>query len=109
MTTLDLRNATWDQIRATLRGRRVAAYEAWKLWGPGTTHDVAERSGMSILALRPRTTELMKLGFVDLIESAGGHEGIYAAVNEDIALERFEKARREERGEAAQLPLKLTA
>jgi hypothetical protein len=108
MKAIDFRNATWQEIRENLRGRRLAAHEAWLRWGPGTTHEVAERSGMSVLTLRPRTTELLQLGFVQLIE-AHGKEGMYAAVNEDIALERWTAARAAERAEGAQLPLQLEA
>lgn len=109
MKPIDLRNATWNEICETLCGRRLAAYEAWQQWGPGTTHEVAERSGMSVLTLRPRTTELCQLGFVALCGDVACKEGIYAAVPEDIALERFTAARAGQQQGAAQLPLQLTA
>lgn len=108
MKPIDARNATWTEIRAQLHGRRMHAYEAWQKWGPGTTHEVAERSGMSVLALRPRTTELVALGLVQMTDMAN-REGIYAAIPEDIALERFIARQEAQRSEGLQLPLKLEA
>lgn len=108
MKPIDFRNATWNEVLETLTGRRLAAYEAWQRFGPGTTHEVAERSGMSVLTLRPRTTELYQLGFVSLCGSEG-KEGLYAAVEEAAAMGRFEDRQRRERADAAQLPLRLGA
>ena len=106
MKPIDARTATWDEVRANLTGRRLAAYDAWKCWGPGTTHEVAERSGMSVLTLRPRTTELVQLGFVVMTEMAH-KEGIYQAVSEENAMDAFTTRQMELRGSASQLPLKL--
>lgn len=108
MKPIDFRNATWNDIREQLAGRMLVVYEAWQRYGPGTTREIAERSGLDILTVRPRTTNLFALGFVQLIEQAG-HEGIYSAVPEQIALENFTTHQREARAEGAQLPLRLGA
>lgn len=66
MKPVDFRNATFADLQARIVGQREAALAAWRVHGPGTTEEVAARSGMSILSLRPRTTELFQLGFVVL-------------------------------------------
>jgi len=106
MKPIDFRNATWNEVREQLAGRMLVVYEAWQKHGPGTTREIAERSGLDILTVRPRTTNLFALGFVHLVEQAG-HEGIYAAVPESAALEHFTQRQRDARADAAQLPLRL--
>lgn len=106
MKAIDARTATWDEIRSTLTGRRLAAYEAFQLCGPGTTREVAERSGHDILSLRPRATELLQLGFLVCEEVIDG-QGIYRALTEAAALKAYEDRRKT--GGPAQLPLKLNA
>ena len=92
MTPADLRNATWESIQPLLTGLRLAVLETWRLHGPGTTCQMAARSGLSILTFRPRTTELVQLGLLECI-GRSEHEGIYAAVPEADAREAFEAAR----------------
>ena len=82
MTTLDIRNATWDEVRMTLNGRLKSVYEAWRSWGAGTTRGLAKWSGIDILNVRPRTTDLTKLGLICL-EGVDGGEGIYRARTEN--------------------------
>jgi hypothetical protein len=45
-------------------------------------------SGIDILTLRPRATELYQLGFLEVLESES-HEGIYRAVSATEAREKF--------------------
>ena len=106
MKPIDLRNATWNEVREQLAGRMLVVYEAWQKHGPGTTREIAERSGLDILTVRPRTTELYQMNFIMLLGSIG-KEGIYLAVPECIALEHFTERQRAARADAAQLPLKL--
>jgi hypothetical protein len=82
MIPADLRNVTLEQIQPYLVGQRRRVLDAWRRWTEirgYTTAVVAESSGISILNLRPRTTELVQLGLVKLIGRQGG-EGIYQAV-----------------------------
>jgi len=78
MKPIDLRNATWETIRASLQGRLLAVFQVWQAHGPGTTRQVALRSGYDILSLRPRTTDLYQCGLIELA-GRNGDEGIYRA------------------------------
>ena len=62
---------------------------AWRDHGPGTTRQVAQRSGIDLLTLRPATTALCKLGLVELDAKAPpvDREGTYRAVSEVLAEE----------------------
>lgn len=77
MRPIDFRNATFAHLRATvLQGGRARVLEAWIQHGPGTTREVADKTGIDILTFRPRTTELCQAGFLAAINDAG-REGIY--------------------------------
>lgn len=78
MTPIDARNATWDSVRQDLQGRMAAVYTAWVVHGSGTTRQLAERSGIDVLNVRPRTTDLVALGLVEFVAMEKG-EGIYRA------------------------------
>ena len=78
MKATDLRNATFHGLREYLPEARKQVYMAFVEHGPGTTREVAEKSGIDILTLRPRTTELCEIGLIELSAAAGG-EGIYRA------------------------------
>lgn len=76
MRPIDLRNATWSEVLGHITEDMARVHAAWQQHGPGTTRQVAERSGLSLLTLRPRTTDLYKLGLVELTDQAG-NEGVY--------------------------------
>jgi hypothetical protein len=88
MLPSDLRNLTWAQIQTHLSEDLVRVHKAWSQCGPGTTREVAERSGISLLTLRPRTCELQKIGLVALIDKSGT-EGIYKFQTEAEAAVTF--------------------
>jgi hypothetical protein len=69
-------------VSTNLANRLAAVYTAWLAHGPSTTRRLAEASGIDILNVRPRTTDLVHMGLVRLCGSAGG-EGIYAACTRD--------------------------
>lgn len=78
MDPVDFRNATFASLQAKLAGQRAAVMQAWHQYGPGTTAEVCARAGLSILTFRPRTTELVDLGFVCLADDAGRkNSGVY--------------------------------
>ena len=80
MKPIDFRNETFAQIQERIAGMTRAVYLAWKEHGPGTTREVAVRAGIDILTLRPRTTDLVKLGLVCLTDiQADASEGCYRA------------------------------
>jgi hypothetical protein len=91
MKPIDYRNATWEHVQAHLSGLRQQVYTAFVHYGPGTTRELATRSGISILTLRPRTTELLQLGFVEMLGGTEDcREAVYIAVPVDMVKDRFE-------------------
>lgn len=76
MNPAALRNLTWQEVKTHLTADMLRVRAAWRDHGPGTTREVARRSGISILTLRPRTTDLYHLGLVDCI-GRSGTSGIY--------------------------------
>lgn len=90
MKPIDYRNTTWEALQETLTGRRLQVLDAWRIHGPGTTREVAARAGIDILTLRPRTTELLDLGLLDLVQvdetrTCRQAEGVYRARTADEA------------------------
>lgn len=77
----DIRNATWHSLQQSLRGRRLQVWRAWRRFGIGTTRQLAAHSGLDILTVRPRTTELCQLGLLFCafthISDDGIAEGVY--------------------------------
>jgi hypothetical protein len=65
---IDYRNATFAQLQERLVGLRLAVWRAWIQHGPGTTRAVARAADMSLLTFRPRTTELVQIGVVCLVD-----------------------------------------
>lgn len=84
MTPADLRNLTWAEALTHVSDDMRRVHRAFREHGPGTTKAVAARSGISLLTLRPRTTDLYKLGLVECTGKAGT-EGIYEYRDEAAA------------------------
>jgi hypothetical protein len=105
MKPIDYRNDTWEMVQG-----RMLADERYKVWtafrhhGPGTTREVATRSGTDLLNLRPRATELYQLGF--LAVAGEGNEGIYTALGYDQARKKFYDAKRNASGYQTELQLR---
>jgi len=92
MTPVDFRNETFAAVQGRISGQRAAVWSAWLKHGPCTTAELAERSGLSILTLRPRTTELCELGFVRLADAQTTKgEGTYCAVSATEAAAHFHR------------------
>ena len=81
MKPVDIRNANWVSLRSSLAGRLAEVYTAWVVHGRGTTRQLADASGIDLLNVRPRTTDLVTLGLVELVDRHDG-EGIYRAVSQ---------------------------
>jgi len=96
MKPIDYRDETWRDVNARVSGERLRVLNAWWQYGACTTAELAERSGMSVLSVRPRTTELLELGMVELAGDARGTEGRYRAVPDGVALDRFLNRQRAE-------------
>lgn len=108
MKPADYRNETWESLQSRMKDSLRAVLAAWRTHGPGTTREVAARSGIDLLTFRPRTTDLQQLGFVTLAdEKFHGHEGIYRAFSEAEALAEFERRTLATRTAPAQADLKL--
>jgi predicted ArsR family transcriptional regulator len=77
MKPVDFRNETFAQIQERVSGDRQRVLAAWLEHGPCTTAELAAKSGIPILTLRPRTTDLYQLGFVICVEeeTSGGPTG----------------------------------
>lgn len=91
MKAIDYRNATWASMQASLSGIREQVYHAFEKHGPGTTREISIKAGISILTLRPRTTELVQLGFIEVLGgSDDGREAVYISVPVELVRERFE-------------------
>ena len=92
MKPIDLRNETWAQARMRLNKDMQRVYDAVRLHGPGTTRQIAEAAGASLLTLRPRVTDLHDLFLVDLVGKRGT-EGVYQVVEIAEAERRYNDAR----------------
>lgn len=93
MKPAELRNATWREVLTHITDDMHRVADAWLQHGPGTTRQVAEKSGISLLTFRPRTTDLFQLGFVECI-GASGTEGIYRGRTTDEARTAWEAGER---------------
>jgi hypothetical protein len=94
MKPIDYRNETFKMIcERGLICERLKVYHAFLMHGPGTTRTIARLSGIDILNLRPRATELYQLGFLKLLESEDnsmrGTEGMYRAYTIEEAHAKF--------------------
>ena len=111
MKPIDHRNTTWQAVREHLAGRRLAVYAELARLGPCTTRELAFRSGMDILTVRPRVTELLELGFAGMVTpddpAKPGKEGQYYAIAEAEALQAF--LARQSAAATGQLALKISA
>lgn len=95
MKPIDFRNETFVQVQERVVGARAAVLAAFQQHGPCTTKQLADLSGLSLLTLRPRTTELVELGLVMLAEAqAEKGEGTYRAATHSEAILFFNTAQR---------------
>ncbi len=94
MNPVDFRNLTFADLKARgLEGLRGRVLAAWVAHGPATTRQLAERAGIDVLSVRPRTTELLELGLVRLAEVQPlKGEGTYRAATEGEAFDHLKRA-----------------
>lgn len=100
-TPEQIRNLSFDQVKAHVDGDRERCWTSLMLGGPMTTRQLAARIEIDLLTVRPRVSELVDLGFV-VCTGKDGHEGIYQAVP---VCEAQAAHSRRQRGEAEQLLL----
>lgn len=109
MKPIDYRNDTWDRLRALVTSNRARVYDAWlalRELGPSTTVEASTHSGISLLSFRPRTTELLQLGLIELTGGRNG-EGLYLALDPQEAERRFARLANAARADE-QMFLKMT-
>jgi hypothetical protein len=90
MKPLDFSIENWESVRARVHADREAVWLAWQQHGPGTTEEVAARAGWDWRNFRPRTTELLQLGFVALVGRVR-KSGVYRACTAAEAMEAFRR------------------
>jgi predicted transcriptional regulator len=78
MKPVDIRNENFASIYHRLEGDRLDCYLDLKRHGPATTRKLAERMHLDVLSVRPRVSELFKMGAVSLFGREAG-DGVYAA------------------------------
>jgi hypothetical protein len=101
MKSTEARDLTWQDIRGKMAGTREVIH-AWLLsHGPATTEGISLGTGIGLLTVRPRVSELCAWGFAKCI-GREKHEGIYQAVTVSDAQRLHETSARE-----GQLNLKL--
>lgn len=85
MSPAEIRNHTFESLRDSLAERRRDVFRAFATLGAGTTEQIAARSGIGLLTLRPRVTELCALGllrYLDFVVEGGKRSGVYEAVTD---------------------------
>lgn len=99
-----IRDQNFEQLRERLAGLRGVVYSALRQHGPCTTRQLAARSGLDILTVRPRVTELLSLDFAECVDRAD-NEGVYRALSHDEARVRIAEREAIARGEGVQMAL----
>lgn len=92
MKPTDIRNENWEAIQTRITGKRREVYEAFLKGPAATTEQMAARSGINLLTLRPRVTELFDLKLLRLVEKRAG-SGVYIGVPEEEARREYERER----------------
>ena len=94
MMPIDIRNETWATMMDRVEGLRAEIYGLYLAYGPCTTRELAARSEVDLLTVRPRTTELVQIGLVHLTGVRRG-EGVYTSVPEALAKALFDRKQSE--------------
>jgi len=62
---IDTSEEAAESMRASARTLRAKALEALRRYGPLTADEIAGKIGKTVLAIRPRVTELFKMGRIE--------------------------------------------
>jgi len=95
----DIRDMNWEEIAKRLTGPREVIWQDLMKAGEGTTLEIAERTRISVLTVRPRVTELLVMGLAKCsrINRRGQiSEGVYAGVSMEDAEVMWERRKRPE-------------
>ena len=92
MKPVDYHNATWADLQTRVNGQRLRTLLALQKHGPCTTRALAAACGADVLAIRPRVTELIQLGLVQLVPGeTHDHQGVYRALSQPEAQSLFRR------------------
>jgi hypothetical protein len=109
MKPIDFRDATWAHLQERVCGMRLRTLHALQQHGPCTTRALAAACEADVLAIRPRVTELIQLGLVQLVPGdKRGHQGVYRALEAGEAQELFAARRDTARALPVQTELPLS-
>lgn len=78
MDATTIRNANWAELQGELAGKRETVWRWLLTNGPATTTGIAAGTGIPLLTVRPRVSELVAWGFAECIGRIG-REGAYRA------------------------------
>lgn len=94
LSPAQIRNATFRELLDQLHGQRQVVLDLWRQHTTGehplTTAELADKTGFSLLTLRPRTTELYQLGFVQCVGSVPRQGGLYRALSTAEVMRRHQ-------------------
>jgi hypothetical protein len=108
MKPIDFSRMTYADIEDSLGETRMAIWNCMRKHGPMTTRQISETTGICILTVRPRVTELLCLNLAYLRDDVRhGHEGVYDALTIEEAA-RYQRVE-EESDHDQQLGLAITA
>jgi predicted ArsR family transcriptional regulator len=104
MDAIDYRNACFADLKARLVDMRLEVLSHLRRIGPCTTQELADKSGISVLNVRPRVNELVELGFAEVVKDDTVIEaarlrgytkgGVYQALSEGEAWKVFQERSR---------------
>jgi hypothetical protein len=99
MDAREIKAENWQGIQAQLTGARLRVWQTlYRLNGRNVTSaELAVITGDSILAVRPRLTELVQMGLAECVGRVPVHgksQGIYRAISLNQAQRNFEESQR---------------
>lgn len=89
LTPAQIRDASFERRRSWICGMRQTVWTALHDHGACTTDELAFATGISILTIRPRVTELCQLGFAEIC-GRSEDSGVYRALTLDEAERRMQ-------------------
>lgn len=100
-----IRDMTWAQVRTACAGDRLTIWRAMlELSRGSTTREIAAHTGLPLLTVRPRVTELCDMGLVYCCGRARNgkiSEGLYQAQTEAAAERNWTSGHQAEREASA--------
>lgn len=86
MSPAKIRNDAFANIQDRLTGLRLRVYDAMRMCGEKTTCEIAKMSGLDLLTVRPRVTELCQSGLAEACGRSNG-QGVYRIITVERAIE----------------------